>query len=446
VGTKPVRIGWGSAYADDNLDPAEDLAARGELDVLCFDALAERTLALAQLRRKERPDQGYDLRLDEFGRRFLPYAANGLRLVTNMGAANPLAAARELRRLARELGYPTLRIAAILGDDVTILVSQLNPPIDETGRPLSELPGRLVSANAYLGADGIVEALDAGAHVVIGGRLADPSLALGALRYWWGWSADDWARLGQGIVVGHVLECGVHVTGGNYADPPYRVVPGLDRLGMPWADVDASGEAVIGKLPDAGGMVTPNTVKAQLVYEIHDPARYYTPDVVADFRDVTVEALGPDRVRVQGGRGRVKPETLKILVGIDEGFVGEAEIAFAGPGAYDRARLSQEVLEKRYQRYYAGECERVRFDLVGVNAIHGPASPPPTVPPYEVRLRMAVHTRDRRVAERVTREVEWQYFGPAGAGGVRTLVKPRLAMYSTAIDRRWVPHSVVTAE
>jgi len=236
-------------------------------------------------------------------------------------------------------------------------------------------------------------------------------------------------------VVGHLLECGTQVTGGNFADPPYRVVPGLDALGMPIAEVEADDTAVITKLPGTGGMVTPETVKAQLVYEILDPAAYRTPDVTADFRFVRVHPVGPDRVRVEGAGGRERPAQLKVLVGVQEGYQGEGEVSFAGPGAYDRARLCQDVLQARYARYYAQDCEEMRLDLIGVNSLHGPVAPIPQPPPYEVRVRMAVRSRSRDIAERVSREVEWQYLGPAGAGGIRLRVTPVLAMYTTYVDR-----------
>ncbi|PSR34734.1 MAG: ABC transporter substrate-binding protein [Sulfobacillus benefaciens] len=440
MGERLLRVGWGSAYADDNLDPAEDLACNGDLQVLCFDALAERTLALAQVRKRENPQLGYDLRLDEFSQRFFPYAARGLKLITNMGAANPTQAAVKLAQAGKSYG---LKIAAITGDDVLDTILETDPVLDEVNCPLSAMTGKVISANAYIGADGVANALSRGADVVVGGRLADPSLFLGAAMWWFGWSPSDWSRLGQGIVVGHLLECGVHVTGGNYADPPYRKVPGLDHLGMPWAEVFPDGEAVIGKLPDSGGMVTPNTVKAQLVYEIHDPARYLTPDVVADFCQVTVEATeNRDQVRVRGGAGTMRPDTLKVLIGVDQGFTAESEVSFAGPGAYDRALLCQEVLQSRYQRFYKTSCEEVRFDLIGVNAIHGRATPTLEQPPYEVRVRMAVHTQQRAVAERVAREVEWQYFGPSGAGGMRSQIRPFLALYSSRIPRDQVPVEV----
>lgn len=438
----PIRIGAGSAYADDNLAPALDLARSGAVDVLCFDGLAERTLALAQLRRLEQAGAGYDRRLDRFGKDFLPYAARGLTLVTNMGAADPGRGAERLRTLADAAGCEALRIAVVLGDDVLTLVRALDPVLEETGEPLSRLGGTLVSANAYLGAEPIAAALEQGAQVVIGGRLADPSLFLAPLMARFGWTASDWPHLGQGTVVGHLLECGTQVTGGNFADPPYRVVPRLDDLAMPIAEVDPDGTAVITKLPGTGGMVTPETVKAQLVYEILDPGAYLTPDVTADFRAVRVAPVGPDRVRVEGGTGRERPARLKVLVGVHEGFQGEGEVSFAGPGAYDRARLCRDVLRTRYERYYARDCEDVRFDLIGVDSLHGPAAPEPRHAPYEVRVRLAVRSRHREVAEAASREVEWQYLGPAGAGGIRLRVSPVLALYTAFVDRSAVPVEV----
>lgn len=432
---RTVRIGWGSAYAGDNLELAGDLAAHAELDYLCFDALAERTLALAQVRRQRDPAAGYDLRLTQFGRQFLPYADRGLCLITNMGGANPGQAARLLAQEAQALGLRHVRVAAVAGDDVYATVRDLDPVMSETAEPLSQLDGRMVSANAYIGAEAVAAALSAGANVVIGGRIADPSLALAALQHAFHWPWDDWLRLGRGIVAGHLLECGTHLTGGNFADPPYRVVPGLDNLGMPWADLTEDGEIRLAKLDSSGGLLSEETVKAQLVYEIHDPARYFTPDVTADFRDVTVRQDGL-AVRVTGGSGAPRPDQLKVLVGVDEGFYAEAEVSYAGPGAVDRARLSQEVVVHRLR---ALGVDDLRCDLIGLNAIHGPASETPITSPYEVRLRVAAHTCSEALAHRLTREVEWQYFGPAGAGGMRGRVVPQLSLYSTFIERGLVP-------
>lgn len=437
-----VRIGWGSAYAEDNLDLAKDLADHGQLDFLCFDALAERTLALAQVRRQQDPQAGYDLRLDEFGAVFLSRAERGLRLLTNMGAANPVMAARRLRQQAQDLGVKQVQIAAVSGDDVLALIQQLNPILEETGRRVLEQEGALVSANAYIGAEPLVNALKMGAGLVIGGRIADPSLALAALMATFGWEPDDWPRLGRGIVVGHLLECGTHVTGGNFADPPYRVVPGLDNLGMPIAEVDDDGNASLSKLSGTGGLLSRETVKAQLVYEIHDPARYLTPDVTADFRQVRVQSFEEDRIQVSGGTGSERPPLLKVLVGIDEGMQVEAEVSYAGPGALDRASLSREVLERRLAKLPHLDPTRVRYDFIGLNAIHGSASAPLEQEPYEVRLRVAARVLDSNMANRVAHEVEWQYFGPSGAGGMRARITSALALYSTFVDRTLVPTTI----
>lgn len=432
-----VRIGWGSAYAEDDLEPARALAKEGHLDFLCFDALAERTLALAQIRKLADPDQGYDLRLEEFSDIFLPYANQGLRLITNMGAANPAMAAKILAQKARQQGYSQIRVAAVLGDDVLSLVKESNPPLEETGKSIHDSAGTLVSAHAYIGAEPLVKALQAGATLVIGGRIADPSLALAVLMAHFSWAPDDWPRLGQGILVGHLLECGTQVTGGNFADPPYRVVPDLDNLGMPIADVTTDGTMRLSKLPTTGGLLSPETVKTQLLYEIHDPARYFTPDVTADFSQVQVAKSGDESIWIRGATGTPRPSQLKVLVGIDEGFAVEADVSFAGPGALSRASLSRDVIRKRLTRLLGRETS-VRYDLIGVNSIHGAASEPPEVDPYEVRLRVATRVSQKSMAERVAHEVEWQYFGPAGAGGMRSRVTPALALYTTYLDRRLV--------
>ncbi len=430
-----VRIGCGSAYAEDRLEPAVDLAERGRLDYLSLDCLAERTLVHAQLRRLADPRTGYDVRLREIiGRLVPPCVENGVTLVGNMGAANPEAAVDVTLEMARAMGYSGLRVASIVGDNVLDLVKRTDPVLAETGRPLSELWGEPASANAYVGADKIVEALENDADVVLGGRIADPSLFLGPLMFAFGWRQDDWDLKAQGQVVGHLLECGTHGTGGNFADPPYRVVPDQARIGLPMAEVRADGDAIVTKLPDSGGVVDVLNCKAQLVYEIHDPANYLTPDLTVDVRNVHLEQVGRDRVHVSGARGKPWPQTLKVLVGVLEGYIGEGEITFAGPGAYDRARLSAEVVRQR-MAIDKPAIEDLRVDFIGVNSVHGAAAPEPAVEPYEVRLRMAGRSRDRAAAEWLGQEVEFLYFGPAAGAGARKSVRQVLGMYSTYLPR-----------
>ena len=441
--SKSVRIGCGSGYGDDLIELAVDMADRGQVEYLCMDALAERTLMLAQLRRVDNPDLGYDLRLEEVAHELLPMAdKRKVKIVSNMGAANPGAAGRYLSQKAREQGLKNTRVAVITGDNVRDWVDANNPVLSETGRPLSELPGRLVSANAYIGCEKIVEALGLGATVVIGGRIADPSLFVGPLVHHFGWSQDNWAQLGFATMVGHLLECGCYVTGGNFADPPYLIVPSFNRPSLPFADVDASGRAVLGKLPDTDGVLSVETCKEQLGYEIHDPANYLTPDVNANFTDVRIQAVNGG-VAAHGATGLARPDTLKVLVGVDEGFVGEGQVSFAGLGALDRALLAQDIVKNRVEAISKkGIIDEIRYDLLGVNGIHGDMSPMPK-DAYEVHLRVTARSRDKKIAAAVAHAVEYvQIFGPSGTAGHRRSVKPQLTTYTCFIPRSAIKQTV----
>ncbi|RYF43965.1 MAG: DUF1446 domain-containing protein, partial [Comamonadaceae bacterium] len=273
------RIGAGAGYSGDRIDPAQDLAERGALDVLVFECLAERTIALAQLRRAQDPLQGYDPLLKERMRAVLaPCVREGVTIVTNMGAANPLAAGQAVLEVARELGLPRLRVAVVTGDDVLDWMQANEVALMDSTQTLRSLDGRLVSANAYLGADALLPALQSGADVVVTGRVADPALFLAPLMHHFGWQADDWQRMGQGIVVGHLLECAAQVSGGYIADPGFLDVPGLHEVGFPLAEVQADGTAVLTKLTGTGGRVDRLTCTAQLLYELEDPQRYLQPD------------------------------------------------------------------------------------------------------------------------------------------------------------------------
>jgi hypothetical protein len=302
MGRSSIRIGSGAGFAGDRIDPAVALAEHGKLDYLVFECLAERTIALAVRAKRDDPEKGYDPLLEERLSAVLPgAAANKVKIISNMGAANPVAAARAVAVIARKLGFGPLKIAALTGDDVLAHVSDDSPLLE--GGTVAEWPGELIAANAYLGADPIVQALVQGADIVLTGRVADPSLFLAPMIHEFGWPTDDWQLLGQGTVVGHLLECAGQVSGGYFADPGLKDVPGLADLGFPFADVNANGEAVISKLPGSGGLITTATCKEQLLYELHDPSRYLTPDVTADFQSVRLEQHGPT-VAVSGSRLR----------------------------------------------------------------------------------------------------------------------------------------------
>ncbi|SEC96650.1 DUF1446 domain-containing protein [Pseudomonas marginalis] len=431
---KTLRIGSGAGYSGDRIEPAVELAELGDLDYLVFECLAERTIALAQQARISDPQGGYDPLLSERMRRVLPFVGQHegrrrLRVITNMGAANPVSAALEVRRIAHELGLG-LKVVAVVGDDV---LDVLRPEqVLDNGRTLGSLGARLISANVYLGVDGILDALRADADVVITGRVADPSLFLAPQVFEFGWAMGDWQRLGRGTLVGHLLECAGQVSGGYFADPGFKDVDDLARLGFPLAEIDAEGEAVITKVAGSGGRVSRATCTEQLIYEVHDPAAYLTPDVTADFSQVGFDEEGVDRVRAHGAAGRARPEQLKVSVGYLDGWIGEGQMSYGGPGAVARAQLARDVVLKRLQ-LMGVKMQDVRAELIGMDSLHGPRS---SVEPWEVRLRVAARCEDRSEAVRVGNEVETLYTnGPSGGGGASKSVRQVVAVASLLLPR-----------
>ena len=431
----PLSLASGSAYADDRLDSVAAMAESDRVGYLGFDCLAERTLALAQVRRLADPASGQDRRIGALVPLLRGFLASGRKVVGNFGAANPDAARDDFARSLKELGLSGVRIGVIHGDDVRSLVTSLDSELPELGTTVGALGDRVVSAHAYLGADGIVGCLRQDAQIVLGGRLADPSLFVGPICHELGWELDDWDRLGHATLVGHLLECGVHSTGGNFEDPPFRVVPDPHNLGFPIAEVE-DGAVTITKLPGTGGAVDAMTMKTQLYYEIHDPASYLTPDVTADFSAVEVDDLGGDRVRITGARGRAWPETLKVLVGVDQGWRATGEMSYGGPGCVERARRAEEVVRRRLEPY-AGEIDELRVDLQGVDSLFGDRMPGGY--PSEVRLRLAVRTTSVEVARTAAHETELLYFGPAGGGGNVTSVLPAIGVTPAYVPRDLVP-------
>lgn len=431
---KTLRIGSGAGYSGDRIEPAVELAEQGDLDYLVFECLAERTIALAQQARISDPQGGYDPLLSERMRRVLPFVGEHegrrrLRVITNMGAANPVSAAREVRRIASELGL-ALKVVAVVGDDV---LDVLRPEqVLDNGQTLGSLGARLISANAYLGVDGILDALRAEADVVITGRVADPSLFLAPQMFEFGWATHDWPRLGRGTLVGHLLECAGQVSGGYFADPGFKDVDDLARLGFPLAEIDAEGNAVITKVSGSGGRVSRATCTEQLIYEVHDPAAYLTPDVTADFSHVSFVEESVDRVRAQGAAGRARPERLKVSVGYLDGWIGEGQMSYGGPGAVARAQLAREVVLKRLE-LMGVKMQDVRAELIGMDSLHGPRS---SVEPWEVRLRVAARCEERSEAVRVGNEVETLYTnGPSGGGGASKSVRQVVAVASLLLPR-----------
>ena len=407
------RIGTGAGFSSDRLDPAVDLVERGKLDVLVLECLGERTVAFSHRDRMADPTKGYNAHLKRRMQALLPVcAAAGTTMISNMGAANPRAAAERTVEIARELGLKGLKIACIEGDDVSALVPANQPFMDEPGS-LADVGMPVVGMNAYIGADAIIPAVEAGASIVIGGRLADPSMFLAPLAYHFGWNATDMPLMGAGSLVGHLLECGMQITGGYFADPGVKDVTNLAECGYPIAEVQADGSAIITKLPGTGGCVTTATVKEQLLYEVHDPSRYLTPDVTADFSRVQIAPTGADRVKVSHASGTARPQTLKVTVGFDGGFQGEAGVSYAGPAAQERGRFAVEIVRDRLARVH-GITKDLRFDLIGVSSLFATAGVT-AADAQDVRLHVTLRSPAREIAETMLWEIESLLCcGPAG--------------------------------
>lgn len=436
-----IRIGCGAGFQGDRLEPALILAEKGELDYLMLECLAERTIALAQLRRLNDPAAGYDPLLERRMTGLLPLLKkHGVRLVTNMGAANPLGGAELIVALAKKLGLK-VRVAALTGDDVLALLDP-NQKVLETGEPLSSV-GSLFSANAYLGVEQMLPALETGADITLTGRVADPSLALAPLAHEFGWDIADEDRFARGTVVGHLLECAGQITGGYYADPGKKDVPNMADLGFPFADVDADGNATLSKVSGTGGTLNRMTATEQLLYEVTNPGAYLTPDVSADFCGVTINETAPDTIAVAGGRGRRRPDTLKVSVGYRAGFVGEGEISYGGENCVARAQLAGEIVAERLR----GQFQELRVDIMGLGSLHTRPLSGGDHQPYEVRLRVAGRSADRTKAALIGEEVESLWInGPAGGGGARKDTREQIGIVSCLIPREKVTSQVTVFE
>jgi hypothetical protein len=401
-----IRLGGGQGFYGDGHEPVADVLEAG-VDYMVCEALAELTLAILQKDRQRDESLGYTRDLPLYLHAALPFILDGrTKFITNAGGINPIAAGRAAIAAAKAAGATGLKVATVVGDDVR--------PLDGAGGgPGPKLPEDTLFANAYLGARPIVDALEQGADVVITGRVADASLFLAPLVHEFGWAWDDWDRLAAGVVVGHLLECSGQVAGGNYSGAWWEN-PNPLRVGFPIAECSDDGSAVITKPEQAGGFVTFDTVREQLLYEVHDPANYLNPDVVADFTSLTLTDEGGDRVRVSGTRGRLAPSTYKGLVCTPAGWAGEARIAYSWPDAEAKARAALAfVRAKAEQRGIAVEewCE----EYFGAGAYWGGRGDSACEPP-EVIGRLAWRCADPDSAAAVARSI-----GVLGLSGPPTI-------------------------
>jgi hypothetical protein len=445
--SKTIRIGSGAAWWGDRVEPAAMNAEHGKLDYLCFETMAEATVSAAQVRARRDPAfPGYDTYLDDRMRAVLPACMRqGTRIVSNQGWINPDGAAQRIVHWLREMGFKGVKVASVNGSMITDRVLKLTDRILENGLATSTLAPTLISAEAYLGAEKIVEALREGARIVVTGRVADPSIFMAPMMHEFGWDPLDHERVGAGNGIGHLLECGAQVTGGYFSDPGFKDVPEPWNFGFPIAEVAADGSAVITKVAGTGGAVTLQTVREQMLYEVHDPANYLTPDVVVDFTTARLEQVGPDRVRVSNIGGKPRTPTLKVSIGCTEGFIGEDMFFYAGPGALRRAKLAKRILEERF-KIVKLDAQDLRIDFLGLNAIHGDATPADAPEPYEVAVRVAARTRTREEALKVGREVDGMAVSGVAHTGKRVphqdRVREVIGVWSSLVPREQVPATV----
>lgn len=440
-----VHIGCGAGFAQDRTDAAgpvvDTLIATGAPSYLIFETLAERTLAQAQLRHHRQVGTGYLPAMLAFvGPVLEKCLKNDVRIIGNFGAADPLGAAKALRQIMDQAGFSDKPIGVVLGDNLLerVIPEEIRSwPLEGAVQDLKT--AQVVAANAYLGAESIAEALKLGAQIVVTGRVADPSLTLGPLVHHFGWSWSDWDLLAAGTLAGHFLECGAQVTGGYFADPGRKNVPDIANLGYPIAEVSEDGSIILSKAKGTGGLVSLATVKEQILYEIHDPKAYLTPDVILDISQVNITQQGPDRVEIRNAIGRARPEQLKVTVCMIGGWIGEGEISYAGPNALCRAELAVEILRNRINKLDSGIP--VHFDIIGYSSVFSGSKGFPLLSaeagiPQDVRVRLATRGNDRKLVERTVAEVEALYTtGPAGGGGVRLTVSETLDTASCLIDR-----------
>ncbi|HEV3468371.1 MAG TPA: acyclic terpene utilization AtuA family protein [Pyrinomonadaceae bacterium] len=405
-----VRIASGQGFWGDMLDAPVRQVEGGPVDYLMLDYLAEVTMSIMQKQRARDPRAGYARDFVPLMREILPACVGrDIRVTANAGGVNPSGCAEAVRDVARELGLGgKLRLGVVTGDDIMGRLDELlGRGVElrnmDTGEPLSAVRERIQSANAYLGAWPMVEALRRGARVVITGRATDTGLTLAPLIHEFGWAADDWDRLSAGTIAGHIIECGAQCSGGN-CQYEWQRVPDLADVGFPIVEAAPDGTFVVTKHEGTGGWVNVPSVKEQLVYEMGDPASYITPDCVADFTTIRLEDAGPDRVRVHGVRGRPATDSLKVSISYSAGYKAVGTLVYAWPDAYAKARAADRILRARLERLGL-RFEHVLTEFVGANATHGPLAGEPSADIPEVQLRVGVRGQDRASVERFTKEI-----------------------------------------
>ncbi|HME09723.1 MAG TPA: acyclic terpene utilization AtuA family protein, partial [Bryobacteraceae bacterium] len=446
--TSMIRIANGQGFWGDWLEAPVRLVEQGPIDYLVLDYLAEVTMSILQKQRQADPKLGYARDFPPLlGRIEKLMRDRNVKVIANAGGVNPIACAQEVRRLA-----PSLKIAVVLGDDVLSRLDEFLAQKQEmrnmdTGAPLSTVRPRILSANAYIGAFPLSEALDTGADVVIAGRCTDTALTLAPMIHRYDWKADDWNKLAAGTIAGHIVECGSQCTGGN-CQVDWQQIPDLANIGYPIVDAEPDGTFAITKHPGTGGRVTLDSIKEQLLYELGDPKNYITPDCVADFTSIKLKSDSPDRVRVSGIQGSARPAMLKLSISYADGYRTVGSLVYSAPQALEKARAADAIVRDRLKQLDL-HFDEIHTEFFGVNACHGPVAAPNPMPP-EVQLRMGVRGQDRKALERFTRELApLALSGPptgTGFGEGRPPVREVVAFWPALIPRELIQTRVEVIE
>ena len=444
-----IRIANGQGFWGDWLEAPVRLVEQGPIDYLALDYLAEITMSILQKQKEADPNLGY-------ARDFPPLVARiaakirdcGVKVIANAGGVNPVACAREVVRLA-----PGLKVAVVLGDDVFPRLDEFRTKGYEmrdmdTGEPIDRVRSQILSANAYIGAFPLAEALATGADVVVAGRSTDTALTLAPMVHRFGWTPDDFDKLAAGTIAGHIIECGAQSTGGN-CQVDWQTIPDMAGIGYPIVEAEPDGSFAVTKHPAAGGRIHAHVIKEQLLYELGDPRNYITPDCVADFTTIRLADAGPDRVRVSGIRGGPRPPTLKLSIAYAAGWKAIGTLVYSWPQALEKAQAADRIVRERL-RQLGLSFEEIYTEYFGVNACLGPAAPPNPDPP-EVQVRIGVRGTERKTVDRFTRElIPLVLNGPPGATGFgegRPVVREIVAYWSALVPREEIATrvEVVTA-
>lgn len=444
-----VRIGCGSGWARDRLDHVDDLIKYGNINYLCFDTMSEITMSatVANNVGKSNPIV-YDPYLDTRFRAMLKDCMDrDIKIVTNCGWADSKGAAKRVLDIAEELKIPHIKVAAVYnGMDIRPEIKNMGLRFVETGEEVAKFDDSIVCVDTYFGADGILKALKAGANVVITSRVVDSAVYLGALAYEFNWDLSDIDHAAKGSIIGHLMECGPHLSGGYFADPGYKEVDDLVHVGCPIVEVTED-HVYITKTEHSGGLISTETCKEQLMYEITKPDEYILPNVVVDFSELKFTQIRKNVVEVSGFKGRKAPEKLKAIIGMREGFATEEMTLFAGPGALTRAEKTKELLLQRFEEI-GFRPKELRINYVGMNSIHRESTPSTAIPtdPYEVVLRIAAKDDDETLLGMLRKEIDAismnGYTATGKYGSMSGRIRPIIGMYSTLIDRKFAEERV----